>query len=149
MYYQSPIGTLQIEFSGQRLKSISKVRKALKKPEGHKNHRIIQLLDDYFRGKKVVFDNLDLELSGLSKFQRQVLLATRKIPYGQVISYKTLATKLKAPKAVRAVGQALKKNPLPIVIPCHRVIRSDRSLGGFSLGLSVKKYLLRLEAKHE
>lgn len=71
----------------------------------------------------------------------------KTIPYGETRSYKWVAEKLGNPRAVRAVGQALKKNPLPGIIPCHRVIRSDGSLGGFSQGLKKKRELLRGEGK--
>lgn len=71
--------------------------------------------------------------------------ALRNIPYGETISYKTLALNIDNPKAVRAVGSANGKNPLPIIIPCHRVIQSDQTLGGYSGGLTTKVNLLKLE----
>ncbi|MDP8266948.1 MAG: MGMT family protein [Candidatus Aceula meridiana] len=81
----------------------------------------------------------------LTDFQWRVLKAITQIPLGQTRSYAWVAKKVKSPKAVRAVGQALKKNPYPVVIPCHRVIRSDGSLGGYALGLRRKRILLELE----
>ena len=81
----------------------------------------------------------------LTKFEKQVLRITSQIPLGEVRSYKWIAKKLKKPNATRAVGQALKKNPYPIIIPCHRVIRSDGSLGGYVKGNKLKKELLLLE----
>ncbi len=78
-------------------------------------------------------------------FQRKVWNAVKAIPYGETRSYKWVAKKIGNPKAARAVGQALKRNPLLIIIPCHRVICSDGKLGGFSQGLKKKRELLKLE----
>jgi O-6-methylguanine DNA methyltransferase len=85
---------------------------------------------------------------GLTDFQRAVLIETMKIPKGQTISYKELARRINHPNAYRAVGTALKKNPLPVKIPCHRVIRSNGSIGNYSGGGTPKKLALLLsEAK--
>ncbi len=102
------------------------------------------LLDRYFKGGKVAF-NLDVDLSSLSEFTRRVLTETARIPYGEVRSYQWIARKIGQEKAARAVGQALKRNPIPIVIPCHRVIREDGSIGGFSMERITKEQLLSLE----
>lgn len=80
-----------------------------------------------------------------SEFEKKVLKVTSQIPLGQVRSYKWVARKIGRPKATRAVGQALKKNPYPIIIPCHRVIKSDGSLGGYVKGKNLKKNLLLFE----
>jgi methylated-DNA-[protein]-cysteine S-methyltransferase len=101
-------------------------------------------LKDYFNGKSVDF-NFPLDLSNYTSFQRDVWEAAKKIPFGQLRSYGWLAAEIHRPRASRAVGQALGDNPLPIIIPCHRVVRSDGSLGGFSGGLDWKKRLIRLE----
>jgi methylated-DNA-[protein]-cysteine S-methyltransferase len=84
-------------------------------------------------------------LKGISQFQREVYRAVSRIPLGQVRSYSWVAKEIKRPKAVRAVGTALKNNPFAPLIPCHRVINSDGSLGGYSRGLKRKRELLRLE----
>jgi len=98
----------------------------------------------YFTGRRVDFpDKLDLDEATV--FQRQVWEATRCIPYGQTKSYAWVAQQTGKPGAARAVGQSLGKNPLPIIIPCHRVLKSDGTLGGFSGGLEMKKHLLTLE----
>ncbi|MFH1655763.1 MAG: MGMT family protein [Candidatus Omnitrophota bacterium] len=81
----------------------------------------------------------------LTPFEKKVLKITSQIPLGQVRSYKWVAKKLGQPHATRAVGQALKKNPYPMIIPCHRVIRSDGSLGGYAKGKKLKKKLLLFE----
>ncbi len=91
---------------------------------------------------------LPVDLVGGSPLQRAVWLAIAKIPYGQTISYTTLAEQVGFPRAVRAVASACGANPVPLAIPCHRVIAKDGSLGGFSLGgLEVKVRLLAIEAK--
>lgn len=102
------------------------------------------LLIDYFAGKKVVFD-YPLDLRFATNFEKKVFDVTCKIPYGEVRSYQFIAQEVGSPKGFRAVGQALKKNPLPIIIPCHRVIQSNGKLGGFLCGIEFKKKLLRIE----
>ena len=102
-------------------------------------------LREYFSGTRTEFD-LPLELNG-SEFQKKVWRALREIPFGQTISYLHLATTLGSAKAVRAVGAANGKNPLSIVVPCHRVVGANGSLTGFAGGLEVKAQLLALEAK--
>ena len=101
-------------------------------------------LNCYFGGKAVTF-NQKLDITQATDFQRKVWRASRLIPHGETRSYLWLAEKIGYPKAARAVGQALARNPLPVIIPCHRVIREDGSLGGFSGGLRTKKRLLALE----
>ena len=98
----------------------------------------------YFTGEKVNFPD-ELDLSGATPFQRRVWERTRFIPYGETKSYLWVARQIGKPGAARAVGQALGKNPLSIIVPCHRVIASDGGLGGFGGGVEMKKYLLRLE----
>ena len=101
----------------------------------------------YFTGDQVNFcDRLDL--SSFSQFQQVVWNKARSIPYGQTRSYGWLAERIGKPQAMRAVGQALGRNPLPIIIPCHRVIRGDGTLGGFSGGLDMKRLLLRIEKSY-
>lgn len=100
-------------------------------------------LDEYFSGQRVAFD-LPLRLPGTA-FQRQVLVALREIPYGQTASYGDIARRIGRPRAVRAVGAANRRNPLPIVIPCHRVIGADGSLTGYAGGLPLKAALLSRE----
>jgi methylated-DNA-[protein]-cysteine S-methyltransferase len=100
----------------------------------------------YFAGKPVRFDT-SLALDSLPPFARKVLAACEKIPAGKTVSYSQLAGMIGKPKASRAVGSALAKNPIPLIIPCHRVIHSDGSLGNFSAfgGTDTKKKLLALE----
>jgi methylated-DNA-[protein]-cysteine S-methyltransferase len=105
---------------------------------------VVEQLQSYFAGERKNFD-LALILQG-TDFQKTVWNALRKIPYGETISYKELAEMIGSPKAVRAVGAANGANPMPIIIPCHRVIGNDGSLTGFGGGLPLKKQLLELES---
>lgn len=107
--------------------------------------RVVDSIRDYLAGRPHDFDwRLDLE--GLSDFGRSVLEATRLIPYGALRSYKSIAHEIGAPRATRPVGQALARNPLPIVIPCHRVVNSDGTLGGYSGGgPDMKRRLIAIE----
>lgn len=105
--------------------------------------KIEGMLEEYFRGNKVIFD-IPLVLSG-TEFQKDVWRAIYKIPFGRLSSYSRIAEEIGRPRAVRAVGNAVGDNPLPIVIPCHRVIRADGGLGGYGGGIELKLYLLSLE----
>ena len=102
-------------------------------------------LSEYFAGERRNFD-LPVQLTG-TDFQVRVLEALREIPYGETVSYGDIAKRIGRPKAVRAVGAANGRNPLPIVVPCHRVIGSTGDLTGFGGGLDTKKALLRHEAE--
>jgi methylated-DNA-[protein]-cysteine S-methyltransferase len=101
-------------------------------------------MSGYFSGLQMDF-NYPLDLRGATPFERDVWSKVRQIPYGQVRSYKWLAEQIHHPKALKAVGRVLGLNPLPILIPCHRVIMQDLSTGGFSAGVGWKERLLRLE----
>jgi methylated-DNA-[protein]-cysteine S-methyltransferase len=105
---------------------------------------IVGRLRAYFSGYRVSFPD-ELDLSLVTPFQRQVFKATALIPYSETRSYQWVAQAMDRPEAARAVGQALARNPLPVIIPCHRVVRSDGGLGGFTGGLETKKLLLDLE----
>lgn len=101
----------------------------------------------YFEGRLRDFD-LPLELEG-TLFQQRVWNTLRTIPYGQTISYAQLATAVESPKGFRAVGSANGKNPIPIIVPCHRVVQTGGGLGGFSCGVAYKRRLLDLEQSNE
>jgi methylated-DNA-[protein]-cysteine S-methyltransferase len=107
---------------------------------------LIERFRAYFSGCRTEFpDNLDL--ADATPFQRAVWEAIRLIPYGETRSYAWAAKMAGWPGAARAAGQALARNPLPIIVPCHRVLAADGGIGGFSGGLKVKEYLLELEAR--
>lgn len=99
----------------------------------------------YFSGRRVDF-TCDLDFNGATPFQQRVWRAARLIPYGETRSYKWVAARAGNEDAARAVGQALGKNPLPIIIPCHRVLAADGGPGGFTGGLEMKRRLLKLES---
>ncbi|MGE3538500.1 MAG: methylated-DNA--[protein]-cysteine S-methyltransferase [Candidatus Tectimicrobiota bacterium] len=103
-----------------------------------------QQLEEYFRGERVFFQ-LPLDVQHCTPFERQVLAVTATIPYGEVRSYRWLAERLGRPGAARAVGNALHRNPVPIFIPCHRIVKSDGSPGGYAFGPAWKHSLLHLE----
>ena len=105
-------------------------------------------LQAYFRGEPVSFDDLSLDVQGATEFQRRVWAATRAIPRGQTRTYGELAREIGSPGAARAVGQALARNPWPIVVPCHRVVGHGGRLTGFGGGLEMKRRLLEMEGAH-
>jgi methylated-DNA-[protein]-cysteine S-methyltransferase len=109
---------------------------------------LVERLKSYLAGKRVEFPDA-VDLSRATPFQRRVWKLTRLIPYGETRSYGWIAEKLGKSGAGRAVGQALAKNPLPIIIPCHRVVARDGSLAGYSGGIEMKRHLLKREGDHK
>ncbi len=152
-YMDSPIGRLLLAAENGSLKHIrfSSGRKARGADPEWERHdepfRETKLqLRAYFAGQRHQFS---LALApDVTPFQQRVLAALQEIPYGQTRSYREIATAIGNPKAVRAVGGANASNPLPIVIPCHRVIGSGGALTGFGGGLETKRFLLDLERRH-
>ncbi len=112
-------------------------------PDYEKNKAVVDQLVDYINGNLKEF-TMDIHLIGTS-FQKSVWNELIKVPYGEVCSYKELAIKAGSPKGFRAVGMANNRNPIPIIIPCHRVIGSDGALVGYGGGLDMKIKLLELE----
>lgn len=106
---------------------------------------LVERLKEYYLGRKVAFPD-KLDLTGATPFQRAVWTAAQRIPYGETRSYRWVAERIGKPQAARAVGQALGRNPLAIIVPCHRVLASDGRLGGFGGGLEMKRRLLQREA---
>ena len=101
-------------------------------------------LDEYFEGRRTRFD-LPLDWTLIGGFGRRVLQRTAEIPYGRVSTYRDVAAAAGSPRGARAAGNALGSNPIPIVVPCHRVLHSGGGLGGYGGGLDVKRFLLHLE----
>jgi methylated-DNA-[protein]-cysteine S-methyltransferase len=141
---QSPIGTLYLIFSGKNLSGIDFVRPDRIMGKGKAPAAIQKELKDFFERGIEEF-TLKIIFTKGTDFEKRVWLALKEIPFGETRTYKWLAEKLGKPNASRAVGQALSKNPLPIVFPCHRVIESDGSLGGYSGGVDIKRRLLEIE----
>lgn len=110
----------------------------------HGFESLARQLADYFAGKKTQF-TFEPDLDSLTDFQQRVLRVTMTVPWGSVVSYRWIAEKAGSPLAFRAAGQALGQNPIPIAIPCHRVVASGGKLGGYSGGLHWKVQLLELE----
>jgi O-6-methylguanine DNA methyltransferase len=108
-------------------------------------HDALRLLRAYFRARRVSFSDIPLDFGSPTPFQLAVWQACSRIPWGQTRSYKGIAAEIRKPAAVRAVGNALGNNPLPIIVPCHRVTRADGSVGGFSAGPQLKRRLIELE----
>jgi methylated-DNA-[protein]-cysteine S-methyltransferase len=106
--------------------------------------RVIRELDEYFAGKRQEFD-LETDLSPVPDFQRLALRELARVPFGEVTTYGALAAKIGKPGAARAIGGAMNRNPIPIVLPCHRVVGSNGKLVGYAGGLDRKEQLLRLE----
>jgi len=150
--FGSPVGPLLLAGDSNALRLVSfesSKRSTPPRPDWEQDKapfaEVIRQLQAYFGGELKEFD-LPLALEG-TDFQLRVWKALRTIPYGETISYAQLAQCIGNPKAVRAVGLANGSNPIPIIVPCHRVIGSDGSLTGFGGGLSTKKKLLELENK--
>jgi len=131
---------IEIEY-GTKLRSLRFIRSG-KQRMVKKTHDAAFELERYFEGKAIEF-SLDVDISYSSPFEHKVLTETRKIKYGKTITYSELAEKIGS-RAVRAVGNALGKNPIPIVIPCHRVV-AKKGIGGYSEGIDIKTRLLELE----
>ncbi len=153
-YHSDLVGTLEIRISRQGVKSLDFVKDAPSNTTSVSNtdnrahdpiaSKVIKQLEEYFTGSRKSF-SVPLDLNG-SPFQEKVWQKLIKIPYGRTLSYGEVAALVDAPRAARAVGTANKSNSIPIIIPCHRVIKSDGGLGGYDSGIDIKKRLLDHEA---
>jgi methylated-DNA-[protein]-cysteine S-methyltransferase len=147
-YYQSPVGCLHLTSDGNAL-TVLNIAPAENRPPASKTpadavlEQTCRQLDEYFAGRRRAF-TLPLALRG-TPFQQKVWEQLQQIPYGKTISYAQLAQLVGNPKACRAVGSANGKNPVAIIVPCHRVINNNGGLGGYALGLAMKRWLLELE----
>jgi methylated-DNA-[protein]-cysteine S-methyltransferase len=149
--FGSPVGTLQLRGNGTAVTGVFLENHPLKNilpTEAVRDEGPLRVarqeLEEYFEGTRQIF-SLPLEASG-TPFQKSIWAALGTVPYGEVISYGTLALRMGRPRAARAVGLANARNPLSIVVPCHRVVGSKGALTGYSGGLESKRFLLALEA---
>ncbi len=149
MPLDSPVGRLVLESDGDVLIGIwlpTESRGPRSRGQGQDAPPVLKdtatQLEEYFAGERTEFD-LPMELDG-TEFQREVWTELTRIPYGETISYGELARRVGRPKGPRAVGQANGKNPIPIIVPCHRVLASD-GIGGYGGGLTMKRALLAVE----
>lgn len=144
--YNSPIGLLKIKIYKKKiiyLKPDDEVNNYIQPPSCALANIIIKQLDEYFSDSRKNFD-IPLEFRG-TDFQKIVWNELLKIPYGSTKSYQEIASNLGDKKLARAVGNANGKNQIIILVPCHRVIKSDKSLGGYTGGINIKKTLLEIE----
>jgi methylated-DNA-[protein]-cysteine S-methyltransferase len=139
----SDLGLCAIEWKKQNIPMTKSLTG--KAPEILILKKTVLQLEQYFKGTRQKFE-LPVDIVG-TDFQIQVWQALAQIPYAETVSYSDIAKKIKNPKAVRAVGSANGKNPLAIIVPCHRVIAADGTMGGYAGGLKIKKALLDLELK--
>jgi methylated-DNA-[protein]-cysteine S-methyltransferase len=143
----SDTGLVRVEFRTTEASFVAQLRRTLDAEPVRSPARtaeIVHQLRAYFAGERRAFD-LRIDFHDVSPFLRRVLAAAASVPPGQVVSYGEIARRIGQPRSSRAVGQALKRNPMPIVIPCHRVIAAGGKIGGYGGGLRMKRTLLRLE----
>ena len=147
---RTPVGVLRVTASERGVTAIERVSRASVVSRAKVSPRAarhadtaVRQLREYFAGTRRKF-TVPLHLEG-TEFQQQAWAAMCGIRYGDTLSYAQQAKAIGKPKAVRAIGSANGANPVPIIVPCHRVIASDGSLGGYALGLTMKRYLLALE----
>lgn len=145
--FKSPLGFLILKSNGESVTEISFAENDIREQNSCEVLESCKAqLDDYFSGKSLAFD-IPLAAEG-TEFQQKVWTELLKIPYGETITYMDLAVRLGDPKCIRAAGTANGKNPIAIVIPCHRVIGAGNKLTGYAGGIWRKKMLLELEMKH-
>jgi methylated-DNA-[protein]-cysteine S-methyltransferase len=143
--YSSTLGNLYLTFSGRFLTgaSFNKPRDIAYRKDSAPR-ALINELTSYFKGINVNFSQKVRFLTG-TEFEQKVWLSLKDIPYGETRTYKWVAEKVGSPSASRAVGRALSKNPVTLILPCHRVVESDGSIGGYSSGINIKIRILELE----
>lgn len=145
-YYDSPIGIIEVAGTEEGISSIIFVENKEDITEcSNSIRKCVEQLDEYFKGKRKDFD-INLLVEG-TEFQKNVWNSLKSIPYGRTASYKDIAREIGNEKAVRAVGSTNSKNPISIIVPCHRVIGANGKLTGYAGGLWRKEWLLNHEAK--
>lgn len=142
--FDSPVGALYLIFAGEALCGIDFTKPVdLPRKRSH-SIPLHKELKEYFKHGKDNF-NQAISFTKGTEFDHSVWMALKEIPFGETRTYKWLAGKIGRPNAFRAVGQSLGRNPIPIILPCHRIIESDGSIGGFSAGIEIKRRLLEIE----
>ena len=139
----TPIGNIKIEEQDEKITGISYTEERPSYADTHVLKEAQKQLNEYFEGRRKIF-NLPLNPAG-TEFQHKVWSALKEIPYGEIRTYKQIAEQIGNPSACRAVGMANNKNPIMIVVPCHRVIGSNGALTGYASGIDIKEKLLDLE----
>jgi len=153
----SPVGDLLVAVSDEGVCEVSFARESSEdffselkqrgftgKADQHAIDDVASQLRDYFSGRRKQFE-MTVDLSGMTPFTQQVLKATASVPFGKLSTYQDIARAIGKPGASRAVGNALGRNPIPVVVPCHRIVRSDWTIGGYTGGLDIKQRLLSIE----
>jgi O-6-methylguanine DNA methyltransferase len=141
--FESPVGVLYLIFVGEALCGIDFTKPDLPRKSSH-SAPVHKELKEYFKHGKAGFTQEISFIKG-TEFDHSVWTALKEIPFGETRTYKWLAEKIGRPNASRAVGQSLGRNPILIILPCHRIIESDGSIGGFSAGIDIKRRLLEIE----
>ena len=145
-YYKTKIGIIKITYD-KKIRSIELVDEIGKNKPSDLSDRAIREIKEYLDGSRTSFDILsEIELHG-TDFRKKVWRALLDIPYGETRSYKDIGEAIGNPRALQAVGTAIGHNPIMIIIPCHRVIKSDGSLGGYEYGPHIKQILLDIEKR--
>ena len=155
-WLRTPIGVLRVTASDRGVTNIDRVAMKSNRVARQSSQRgtpaaqrqadrAVRELREYFAGKRTRF-TVPVQLEG-TPFQERAWATMRKIPYGRTMSYAEQATAMRAPRAVRAVGSANGANLVPIIVPCHRVVASNGGLGGYALGLAMKRWLLAHESR--
>ncbi|MCD6419652.1 MAG: MGMT family protein [Synergistetes bacterium] len=146
-YVAFTLGYIEIGVKGEKVEYVRYTTTPTALPLSHNKYlnKLKKDITKYLRGEKVDFRTYRLNLDNISPFETMVYRATSSIPYAEVKSYKWVATQIGKPHAYRAVGNALKKNPFLLLVPCHRVWKNNREIGGFSAGVELKRYLCSIE----
>jgi methylated-DNA-[protein]-cysteine S-methyltransferase len=142
--FNSPVGILYLIFYGNKLTEIRFDKPSNMPLKSSSKNTLQRELREYFDNGLDIFSQ-ELHFTTGTEFDRKVWLTLKEVPFGETRTYKWLAERIGNPNASRAVGQSLSRNPIPIVLPCHRIIESDGSIGGFSAGIAIKRRLLDME----
>lgn len=145
-YYKSTIGYIRIEAEDNYITALDFVTDIGEENTSEIIERCKSQLEEYFIGKRKKFE-LEIKYLNGTDFQTKVWETLRDIPYGKTVSYKWIAEKIGNPKAMRAVGGANNRNPIAIIVPCHRVVGANGKLVGYAGGIDKKEYLLKIESK--